>query len=165
MLAPSLTAPCREKNPQECRLVAERALQHGKKNKKQKIASELFQTKRTLRRRKFSRGQKQEAAANWQKKRPGSATSLLEDDRQEVRPITTLAFQNAVCGLSPGWTRARSTRSTERIHEMLRPVAVWLASPIRVTFKCARVPKLPTNAATSVAAGRTFDAAAALEVK
>lgn len=43
-----------------------------------------------------------------------------------------------------------------------------VAVPLRVTFKCTRMPKLPTNAATSVAAGRTFDAAAAaaaLEVK
>lgn len=51
------------------------------KQSKTKIAPELFETKRTLRRRKFSRGQKQEAAANWlwtQKKKPCSATSLLE---------------------------------------------------------------------------------------
>lgn len=50
--------PVQRKNPQECRLVAERALQRGKKTKTPKIASELFRTKRTLRRRKFSRGPK-----------------------------------------------------------------------------------------------------------
>lgn len=92
-------------------------------------------------------------------KSPWSAINVT--DRRFVQSRIQ-ALQNTVCGLFPGRTLAHST---EQILKTLRLVGV----PIRVMFKYPGMPKLPANAVTSVAAGRTFDAAVAtataLEVK